>query len=193
LKNLLYLSVLALAHVATGATPAQYYNEGATNFVHKELFRAKAAVSNGLALFPNDVKLQGLHDFLNKQQQQQQQQQQDQQQQEQEKKDQKDQQSQQNQENQQQQQEKEKKEQQEREQQQKPSDKQDQSQQQKPAEGDGQKEKKEGGEGAAAQQLLQMTPEQAQRLLEAAKSEEKVMIFTPQLRTNRNNRVLKDW
>ncbi|MCI0744020.1 MAG: VWA domain-containing protein [Verrucomicrobia subdivision 3 bacterium] len=42
-------------------------------------------------------------------------------------------------------------------------------------------------------QMIQMTPEQAQRLLEAAKSDEKVMIFAPQIRTNRQNRILKDW
>jgi hypothetical protein len=38
-----------------------------------------------------------------------------------------------------------------------------------------------------------MTPEQAQRLLDSVKTEEKVMIFTPQSRTNRNSRTLKDW
>jgi Ca-activated chloride channel family protein len=43
------------------------------------------------------------------------------------------------------------------------------------------------------QRLIPMTQEQAQRLLEAAKNEERIMIFTPQGRTNRSNRVLKDW
>ena len=47
---------------------------------------------------------------------------------------------------------------------------------------------------SSPQQMLQMTPEQAQRLLESMKSEEKVMIFVPQQgRTNRANRALKDW
>jgi Ca-activated chloride channel homolog len=91
---------------------------------------------------------------------------------------------------QQQQQEQEKKAQQQ--QQQKPSDKQDQSQEKKPEEGKERKDEKQGNEGAA-QQPFQMTPEQAQRLLEAVKNDEKVMIFTPQQKTNRNNRVLKDW
>ena len=91
-----------------------------------------------------------------------------------------------------QQQKQEKKDQQQEQQQQKPGDKQEQSQEKKPGEeGKDSKEQKEGGN--AAQQLLQMTPEQAQRLLEAVKSDEKVMIFTPQVRTNRNNRTLKDW
>ena len=43
------------------------------------------------------------------------------------------------------------------------------------------------------QRLIPMTQEQAQRLLEAAKNDERIMIFTPQGRTNRSNRVLKDW
>jgi hypothetical protein len=38
-----------------------------------------------------------------------------------------------------------------------------------------------------------MTPEQAQRLLEAVKSDEKVLIFMPQARTNRSRGVIKDW
>jgi Ca-activated chloride channel homolog len=77
-------------------------------------------------------------------------------------------------------------------QEQKPSDKQEQSQQQKPDQGQKEDQQKQSGE-ARPQQSVQMTPEQAQRLLEAVKSDEKVMIFTPQFRTNRNNRVLKDW
>ena len=40
---------------------------------------------------------------------------------------------------------------------------------------------------------IAMTPQEAQRLLDSLKSEEKAMIFIPQVRTNRNDRVLKDW
>ena len=68
-----------------------------------------------------------------------------------------------------------------------------QQQQQKPGD---KKESDQGQEGdgqVGQQRLIPMTQEQAQRLLEAAKNEERVMIFTPQGRTNRNNRVLKDW
>jgi Ca-activated chloride channel homolog len=78
-------------------------------------------------------------------------------------------------------------------QEQKPSEKQDQSQQQKPDQGDKDRAEQNQAGNARAQQSVQMTPEQAQRLLEAVKSDEKVMIFTPQFRTNRNNRALKDW
>jgi Ca-activated chloride channel homolog len=74
---------------------------------------------------------------------------------------------------------------------QKPSEKQDQSQQEKPDQG--QKEDQQEATQTGARKSVQMTPEQAQRLLEAVKSDEKVMIFTPQFRTNRNNRSLKDW
>ena len=59
-----------------------------------------------------------------------------------------------------------------------------------------QKEEDKQGQGAVQAgkpKMIQMTPEQAQRLLEAAKTDEKIMIFTPQARTNRSNRVLKDW
>jgi Ca-activated chloride channel homolog len=103
----------------------------------------------------------------------------------------------QSQQNQQQQQDQEKKDQENKDQQeqqqqeQKPSDKQEQSQPQKPDQRQKEDQQKQAGEGRP-QQSVQMTPEQAQRLLEAVKSDEKVMIFTPQFRTNRN-RVLKDW
>jgi hypothetical protein len=43
---------------------------------------------------------------------------------------------------------------------------------------------------------MQMTPQQAQQLLDAHRSEERAMIFQPQnLRTNRppRDRVFKDW
>jgi hypothetical protein len=40
---------------------------------------------------------------------------------------------------------------------------------------------------------MPMTQQEAQRLLDTLKSEEKAMIFIPQIRTNRPDRVLKDW
>ena len=196
--SLLVLSLLALARIALGKTAPEYYHEGATNYVHGKWSQAKSAVTNGLSLFPRDEKLLALSKLLENQQSQQQQQQDQQQkeqekQEKQEKQEQKDQKDQKDQESKQDQQQKEeKKDQQQEQQQQKPGDKQEQSQEKKPGEeGKDSKEQKDGGN--AAQQLLQMTPEQAQRLLEAVKSDEKVMIFTPQVRTNRNSRTLKDW
>jgi hypothetical protein len=40
---------------------------------------------------------------------------------------------------------------------------------------------------------IRMTPQQAVRLLEAMKAEEQTLQFRPILRTNRTERVLKDW
>jgi len=39
----------------------------------------------------------------------------------------------------------------------------------------------------------QMTPQQAVRLLESAKQEERTLLLIPPNRTNRNDRLLKDW
>ena len=41
--------------------------------------------------------------------------------------------------------------------------------------------------------MAQMTPQDAQRLLDAQKNEEKTMIFIPKIKTNRTDRVFKDW
>jgi hypothetical protein len=38
-----------------------------------------------------------------------------------------------------------------------------------------------------------MTPRQAIQLLEALKGEEKLMPFRPVLKTNRQDRIFKDW
>jgi hypothetical protein len=43
------------------------------------------------------------------------------------------------------------------------------------------------------QAALRMTPQQAVRLLEALKNEERTLQFRPILRTNRTDRILKDW
>jgi Ca-activated chloride channel homolog len=45
---------------------------------------------------------------------------------------------------------------------------------------------------ATRPRAIQMTPQEAQRLLDALKSQEKAMIFIPP-KTNRANRVFKDW
>jgi Ca-activated chloride channel family protein len=46
---------------------------------------------------------------------------------------------------------------------------------------------------AQPQKMGQMTPEQAQRLLDNIKNEEKAMIFVPQIKTNKQGRIVKDW
>ena len=67
--------------------------------------------------------------------------------------------------------------------------KQQQSQAQK---GDKDKEQQPPGEGAPLK-AMPMTEQQAVQLLDAQKGEERAMIFLPQLKTNRTDRVLKDW
>ena len=56
----------------------------------------------------------------------------------------------------------------------------------------GQKPDEEDGQPQSAS-LGKMTRRQAQQLLDAQKDEEKAMIFIPQIRTNRADRVFKDW
>jgi Ca-activated chloride channel homolog len=73
----------------------------------------------------------------------------------------------------------------------KPEDpKQDPSQQPQPDKKD---DKSDQEKAAQMQKMGQMTPEQAQRLLDAAKNDEKTMIFVPQIKTNRTDRVFKNW
>ncbi len=57
------------------------------------------------------------------------------------------------------------------------------------------KESEKSAEAANYGRVMQMTPQQAQQLLDAQKSEERAMIFQPQnLRTNKpRDRVFKDW
>ena len=55
-------------------------------------------------------------------------------------------------------------------------------------------EQQEGNEGQAQQaRAARMTPQQAAQLLEAVKGEEKLMTFKPVLKSNRTDRVFKDW
>ena len=91
--------------------------------------------------------------------------------------------------------EQEKKEQQQKEQARKDQEKKDQEkkdqQQQQEQKGDPAEEKKE-PEGSPMRKM-EMTPQQAQRLLDLQKVEERPMIFAPQVKTNRQDRLFKDW
>jgi Ca-activated chloride channel family protein len=60
----------------------------------------------------------------------------------------------------------------------------------KPEQGE---QQEEGEAQPQAAKAIQMTPQQAIQLLEALKGEEKVMPFRPVLKTNRQDRVFKDW
>lgn len=179
-----------------------FFHQGAQHYLATNgMAQAKLSVTNGLKLYPNDEKLKKLWELLNQQQQQQKQ---DDQKQDQEKKDQEssDQQS-----KDQQKPGDEKKDQQNKSEEQKKQDeeqkKQDQASQQDKKDGDkkeGQKdqpekgEESQNGEGAPQPaQAMRMTPQQAIQLLEALKAEEKAMPFRPILKTNRQDRIFKDW
>ena len=73
--------------------------------------------------------------------------------------------------------------------------KQDQGGEKKPEQAQQQQgEQQEGGEGQSQQARgARMTPQQAAQLLEAVKGEEKLMTFKPVLKSNRTDRVFKDW
>ena len=76
---------------------------------------------------------------------------------------------------------------------QKPDEKKDGSEQKKPQPQPGKDDKDKEGEEPGQLKKIQMTPQQAIQLLEAAKNDERTMIFIPPTKTNRNDRVFKDW
>jgi len=83
-------------------------------------------------------------------------------------------------------------------QQQKPDDKkndqQASKQQQQPKPGEEEDQDQQEAQEPGKQRKIQMTPQQAMRLLEAMKNEERTLIFTPPNKTNRPpNRIFKDW
>jgi hypothetical protein len=200
---------------AVGAQTAEdYFHLGAQSYIAENLEKAKTEVAKGLNLAPEHPQLKALEALLNQQQEQQQQQSQDNQ-------DQNEDQQQENQDQQQQDQQSQNKEQQPQ-QQQDQSSSQDQQEGQKGQEqedqqgsqgeeekNDSQQPKEQAGEqGQDSEEnrtppgqtndmrMLQMSPEEARRLLDSIKGEEKTLIFLPpQLQTNRTSgsRPLKNW
>lgn len=177
----LLLAVLLLTTLGVRAQTADdFFHGGALNYLSNNIPQALAVVSNGLAIFPSDIKLKKLEELLKQQQQQPQQeeqQKQEQQQDQQAKQDQKDQQQKQDEAQSQQQAENQEQEQEQDQQQ----GKQDEQSREKPD---------ETGQPMAAHS---MTPQEAQRLLDAQKDDEKVLQFVPQGEPKRQGRMLKDW
>src|SRR5207237_1276648 len=64
--------------------------------------------------------------------------------------------------------------------------------QQKPG-NDNKQDEQEADQPGHQLKTIQMTPQQAVRLLESAKQEERTLVFIPPNKTNRNDRLLKDW
>lgn len=200
-KLLLSLSLLCLTStLATAATAEDFFHNGAQQYIFDELAKAKEITQRGLSLFPNDPKLKRLEELLKEEEQQQQN--------EQNQKDQKEDQSQQEQDqqkqnqpqpDQQQEQPSEQSKDEHQQQQQAQQEKQDQQQQQqqnaeKKDASQGQENPDDQKDGQAAQAALaRMTLQDALQLLDTTKDDENLMPFHLQLRTNRNDRVLKNW
>ena len=175
LRLLLSLSLLLLASVVARAQSADdFFHDGAVNYLSNNIPMALEVVTNGRAIYPENIKLKKLEELLKQQNQSQQQQQKDEQQKQDEKKDQ---QSKQNQKDEQKQQ------------QQSKEDQQKQDQQKKD------KSKPEEKKESQPQQVAAhaMTPQEAKQLLDAQKGDEKVLQFQPPGEPKTRTKVLKDW
>ena len=210
-----WLLCAVLAVFVPGAVHAQdaFFHRGAQHFLTGSNQLAKAEVERGLQQFPANENLKKFWELLNQQQDQQNQDDKDQK----DKKDQKDQNKDQKDQDQQKQDKQDQQSKDKEQQQKQDSQKKDQPQQEKkpedqqPSSGKKDQEKKEGEEAKSGQaqkpeenegdpegqpqqaKAIRMTPQQAVRLLETLKGEERTLQFKPVLRTNRTDRILKDW
>lgn len=187
--------------MAGAQTPADFFHMGVTNYCRTNIAQARKDVTNGLTLYPNNPWLTNLWELLNQREQQQQQQKQqdkDKESKDQQSKDQQQQDQQQQDQQKQDEQKKKEEEQKKKEAEQKAADqkkKEDEAKQGQQGSPDQQKEEnpdEKDGEPQAAK-MLRMTPQQAMQLLDMLKGDEKNMPFRPILRTNRQQRVFKDW
>jgi len=196
--------------VRAGAQPAdEFFHGGAQSYIQGQKEKAKEKVTSGLKQFPEDAKLNAMAVLLQKQEekQQQQQQPQDQQQKDQSQDKQQSQQSESDQQQSQKDQEKKSQDQkkQEEKEQGKPDQKQDQQPDQKPDEKKDEQQKSaenagkpgepstEQGDEQAQGIPGQMSPEQAQQLLDAQKTQEKLLPAKPEAKPAARNRRLRDW
>jgi Ca-activated chloride channel family protein len=178
LRLLISLELLSLAAWAARAqTAVEFFNSGAQFYISNNIPAALVKVENGRKLYPDDVKLKKLEELLKRQQQSQQNQQNQQQQQQQPQRNQQNQETQNQSNNQNNQQEQERQ-------------RQAQSQSAQPEQKSGQEETAKQKTAMAAQE---MTPEEAQRLLDAQKGSELFLQLKPKEPPERPNRVLKDW
>ena len=159
------LWLVAWHKVGAQLAPADaFFNGGAQFYISNNIPAALEAVTNGRALYPDDIKLKKLEELLKQQQQQQQQNQQSQQNQSEQQKDQQNQQQQ----------------------------NQNQSAQQKQQQNQS-GEKTNDEQQVKAMQGKEMTPEEAKQLLDAQKGNEQVLQFKPQGKPEDQNRPVKDW
>ena len=195
---LISLSLLLLSWqtVCAQIAPADdYFNSGAQCYISNNIAQAKESVATGLKFYPDDIKLKKLEELLKQQSQQQQQQQnqqnqqsqQNQKQQQQSKQNQSQQQSQKNQQQQQDQQAQNQSGQE--------KDKQQQEQQRQAKSAGKQSDEKRDDQTGQAQaaKAQEMSPEQAQRLLDAQKGDEQFLQLKPKNPPESPNRPIKDW
>jgi len=169
--------LLLLALPAARAQSAEdFFHGGAQSYLSNNIPAALERVTNGLALYPDDIKLKKLEELL-KQQQQNQQQQSQQSKQDQQKQD-------------------SAKQEQQKDQQSKDQAKQDQQQKQdkqqagKQTQGQKNQQKQDQQQAKAAGQ---MTPQEAQQLLDAQKGDEQLLQFGPEGKPKNRERTIKDW
>lgn len=163
------------------APPDDFFNSGAQFYISNNIPAAKERVESGLQIYPDDAKLKKLEELL-KQQQQSQSQQQNQQDQQQQQSQQQNPQDQKKPDGQKQNQGDQKKDEQQK-----------QAEQQKSSaeKSDGKKED-QNAEGQPATPG-QMTPEEAKRLLDSQKGDEKLLQLKPSAKPENQNRPVKDW
>jgi outer membrane biosynthesis protein TonB len=186
------LSLLLLTLWASGAQTADdFFHGGAQHFLSNNIPAALEVVTNGLQRFPEDQKLQKLHELLN--QQQQQQNQQDQKQQEQDQQDEQKQKQDQQKQDEKQDPQPSKSDEQKKQDQQKQQQAQDKkSQEKKDAQSGKPDEKQEAGDPPPVAAHA-MTPQEAKQLLDAQKGDEQVLQFRPPGEPRDRPRLLKDW
>lgn len=181
LRVLISLSLLAAASAGGAAlwNADDYFHGGAQLYLSNNIPLALTNVERGLKLFPEDPKLKKLEEILKRQnRQQQEQQQQD---------------SQQNQQQNQDQQQSQKNEEQEKKESEQPKqDTPQQNEQQQKQSGD-QKEQSKDEPRQGQPRKGQMTPEQAERLMDAQKGDEKMLPVKPEKRTTPPLGPVKDW
>ncbi len=184
LRLLISISLLALATSKVRAQSADdFFHTGAQAYLTNNTTIAKEQVDKGLKIYPDDIKLKKLDELLKQQQQQQQQQQQNQQQQ--------------NQKNQQQNQSQSKQDQQKQQDQKKQDEQKKQDQQKQDQQKPQQNQKPDQGKQDQMEQAKQdqnpgeMTPEQAKRLLDAQKGDEKLLPANQ--KQHPRDHSLKDW
>jgi len=193
-QSLTLLAALLFAVRATAIditkSPDDYFHNGAMAYLSNNIPAALNVVTNGLLQYPDDEKLKKLEELLKQQQNQKQKQDEQKSDQQKQQDQQKDQSQQSNQDDQQKPQDKQDQQKSDEQKQKEEQDKQKQGQQPKP---DEQKNSGEQQQAAASDQKPeQMTPEQAMRVLDTTKGDEKVLPVQ-MAKPPQTDKKLKDW